>query len=705
MKKSVFLVFVLSLILYSCKDSKTVLDLILEESGYAQRDNYPKSVSGEQAIAFNNSLKPAWDIIALKINDKIDDEFRKATQKDDSEQSGSVSISNITLNRSNFISSPGLLRLSEDKIIVAAPVENKWSISFSGDVKIHDSIDWEGRLDIEIKDIQVKFGMEIDHTDPTLPVVKKVDEPFIGIKTKIKIDKGNALEDALTSAIQTVVNVFLRVKIKKIVEEIIISEDFLKLSQAKEIHASQFPLLQDSGRFDNAGFFNDLIKNIDDKIFQLNYYDNLLVEISLRDKQENTWKDIYGPTCSRVSESRQLCMRQQRDWLFPADDIALFSAVQLASQAYRFSVDESALALEALENILDGVERIVTFNGEGPIARIVAKRSSLLGRSIIHKYKEEGVYREREIDGEAWISYQGKGGVSRDQNIGVLYGLAMTWKVMKEKKPSISKKCAELIKHQIDYLIKNKWIIQDDGVEGHTSNEFPTFWMPVSIHKVAFSAVMDQIASDLELTDDDRKNYRDLKEEVKLLSNSMWLNPFLALDEQHDRYYKFNLAFLSMFIVSEFEEDRDVLDNLDKAFKMYERIVNNHQNVHFDLMRSLYHRNRGNHKPELIGSAKEALIRYIDRTHQKFPAQRPSYDDYEFIEIERVTQKEDESSHVLMSTEPLPIELRNYSGFFFWERSPFRPISENPSAWERRLDIPGLTLTHPYWFGRYFNLL
>ena len=105
-----------------------------------------------------------------------------------------------------------------------------------------------------------------------------------------------------------------------------------------------------------------------------------------------------------------------------------------------------------------------------------------MARTIKQQGRE---FRQRKLeDGKVWVSVQ-DGGVTRDQYLGVLFGLATLYEHAAEDYEDIGSAVKRLLALQFDFMMRNNWLLSGD----ETKTGIPNFWSPGSDQKYAYLAV------------------------------------------------------------------------------------------------------------------------------------------------------------------------------------------------------------------------
>lgn len=107
-------------------------------------------------------------------------------------------------------------------------------------------------------------------------------------------------------------------------------------------------------------------------------------------------------------------------------DSALWTGHYLAAEAFRYKVTGSADALNNINNAIATIYNLFDVTGRKVLARCALPANSPYAASISSQESANGIY-TGSIDGTPWIWV---GNTSRDEYIGVFFGLSVTFSVV-----------------------------------------------------------------------------------------------------------------------------------------------------------------------------------------------------------------------------------------------------------------------------------
>ncbi|WP_133513288.1 hypothetical protein [Candidatus Thiosymbion oneisti] len=553
------------------------------------------------------------------------------------------------------------------RIKVRAPLKGSYSIRIKA--KLHIKKRLPLGLDIKtdevftfvVRKLHVAQEARFRHLDPENIEIIHLSQPNISFKIDIE---GDGLSSMLIAAIG---ELFVDYQLNNIIRMLTrkITEKFPTLiRESKTPLAPDAPLL--SGPVKPIGF-KRFINNLEKKISGYHLPYGTLMAVDTDREDNTTWIDHYSGSSSINA--------QNYSYLYTRDS-PIFTGIYLASQSYRYAVTKNEQAIKNIRQVLAGIDRLFKVNDTGLMARLAVPADSPLARKIkLHGIK----FRQRKLeDGKVWISIQDKG-ITRDQYLGILFGLATLYEHVAEDYKDIGSAVKRLLALQFNFMMRNNWFLVGD----ETRTGVPNFWTPGSDQKYAYLAVNNFVTGG---------KYQAQLNEIKRGVPAVWLTAWLNTCNTVARYYKFDLAYLSYYCVLHFETDPLIRKHIQGAHRIVESAIHNHLNPHFDLMRIDF----GSVKKEhLADNIRAAMSQYIQRGHRKGPVDRSLMNKYHFRELHLDSGKE------TVTTIPVWPKDRSYVHFFQWERNPWS-LACYPG--NKKIESVGLSITWPYWFGRYLGV-
>lgn len=339
-------------------------------------------------------------------------------------------------------------------------------------------------------------------------------------------------------------------------------------------------------------------------------------------------------------------------------DSALWTGVWLAGESYHFRVAPNAVVLDRIRSALAAIERLNSVTGGGSLARCAIPVSWQYAAGI---RAEEAGNNEHSttINGEQWVWF---GHTSRDQYIGVLFGLSTAYQHVEDAQ--IRARIAVVATNLIDGLIQNAWNVQPPGESVSTT----------------FAFRPDQEAAILQIGKQvNPSRYTSAYDNFQ--AGLLGFNVGLTLDalDPNSSYFKFNLDEMTLERLIKLEPaNSSRLSDYWNSYQLIHRTVATHKNAFFNLV------DRAIAGPD--GKRDAETVQYLNDW-----TTRPIRDF--FVDLRgKVTQCSDDRA-----CDPIPVSQRVLSDYL-WQRSPFQ-LSGGGTG---RVENAGLDFVLPYWMARYY---
>lgn len=348
-------------------------------------------------------------------------------------------------------------------------------------------------------------------------------------------------------------------------------------------------------------------------------------------------------------------------------DAAIWTGHYVAAEAFRYRVTRSQ---EALNNVFRGLKAIrglEKVTGTGVLARCRVRvdwEETTDHRAIITEEAGHGVYRST-LKGKDWYWI---GDTSRDQYIGVFFGLGVAYEFVDEAahpkvRPLIRKIATELL----DNLIEHDWaVVMPNGqisttFAGRADQRLALLQVGRFVHDSVYTSKYLE----------DRSKHADL----------VPLPIALETLEQHESYYKFNLDYLCLYSLLRYEEkDSPDRKHYQRAYDILRLATHDHGNAHFNTI------DRALSGPNVTRDyeTQELLAAWL---------RRPRRDDWVDLRCCVILCGDDRSCL------PIVIEDRVRTDFL-WQRSPFLAYGGGYGL----IEGPGIDYILPYWMDRYLAI-
>jgi hypothetical protein len=287
----------------------------------------------------------------------------------------------------------------------------------------------------------------------------------------------------------------------------------------------------------------------------------------------------------------------------------------------------------------------------------------------------------------------------------VFYGLGVAYQFVNNAQ--VKAECARRITQMLDYLIANDWIIDEDRVvfDGSGRHGIPTVWLGIPYQKLTWLHLGMVVAPG---------RYDAEFQHWAPLSTTAWLGAW-GDTLNVDHMYKFNLLYIGLYNYFRLETDPQRWQDFERGARIAGRYIDKHHNAHLDLIRSSIDPSL---QATLHPATKEALRLFLERNHRTIA---PAVIDMSNVTYVTLTLPAFNSSAlalpgmggasssgsgtsaagmqtVTMPSEALEPRQRKPTGFFLWQKDPFREAT--PGTGQPKQEGTGLDLTLPYWHGR-----
>ena len=644
--------------------------------GSAQAQSAAATPAGLNEL--NAELQGVWDYLRPTLAAELERQVRAELGALQS-NSGSVDVSvkSVGSFRHDIAMAPAFRALTTRTLEIVLPRSGSWELEVEAVVRVKVRA-WFVRMTFDvpvrlrIHDLGVLSTAALDDSDPTRPVVSQLNTPQVRFQIELRSSAWHY--DLLLRLLTPVGDRLARRALGDALSRITPSLAGFSGLPGPIPGAGAAPLV-DSGI---PTPFLEVVDNVELKIRADHMPHGTLLETLMDTPTGSSWLSDYvngGP--GNVG--------QPVDWP-DGGDSAIWTGHYLASQALRYSVTGSTLALDNVQHAVGGIGKLLDVNGgTGLLARVAAPESSHKGQEIVNRF---GTHGRTVIGGQVWVWRQGGNGISRDQITGVLTGLILAYDLV----PAVKPECARRIQMILDYLIRNDWLIDEDrrafSFSPHSS--FPTYWMGVPYQRVTFLLMGERVAPG---------RYTAELQAASPLASTAWLGAWIA-SFNLDSYYKFNLTHTAHYGYFWLETDAARRQEMSRGFAITSRFTGHHANAHFDLVQASADPSTRASKHSTV---RETLRQFLDRPHRHVgpslvDLSQVTWVTYTLPTITLPGQQPLPQQRTLPS-EPLPVRIRHPEGNFLWQRTCFRPAVANGG--NPNFETPGIDLTLPYWMGRH----
>jgi len=340
-------------------------------------------------------------------------------------------------------------------------------------------------------------------------------------------------------------------------------------------------------------------------------------------------------------------------------DSALWTGHYLAAEAFRYRVTGAADALNNINNAISAIWNMIQVTGGDVLARCGLPANSPYAASISSQESANGIY-NGSISGVPWIWV---GNTSRDQYIGVFFGLTVTYSMVDD--PAVRGRCTLLVLTLLYNLMHNDWNVV----------------MPGGSISTTFVMRPDEQSSLLLIG-------QQMSDDTFYYGN--WFTDRIApgvlaairvdCADQTSSYFKFNLDYLTFYTQMRMGSGYSAAHWYYLAYLELRATTSSHQNAQFDIIDRAI--NGANGRDEQTRSLLNAWLA------------RPRVDVYrDFTGQFRECSTNE-------ACQPLPVVDRVTTDFL-WQRDPFALSGGGQGD----IESAGIDYILPYWMGRYYGVI
>ena len=246
-----------------------------------------------------------------------------------------------------------------------------------------------------------------------------------------------------------------------------------------------------------------------------------------------------------------------------AGDAAIWTGHYLAAESFRYQATHSPEALANIKRSLAGIRLLIDVTGNDLLARFAMPANWPYASAVIEEERRHGVY-SRIINGESYVWF---GNTSRDQYSGVFFGLGAAADFVDEAQ--VRNEVRALVTRLLDHLIDNNWTVRAPG------GEISTVFAGHPEQRLNFLAigrrVNNKFASPYNL--------------ARIFSSGIVGSAIVVeVLEDHESYYKFNLATINFFHLIRTEGNATYRNRYLNAYQILRRTTDDHGNAHFNMI-------------------------------------------------------------------------------------------------------------------------
>jgi len=338
-------------------------------------------------------------------------------------------------------------------------------------------------------------------------------------------------------------------------------------------------------------------------------------------------------------------------------DSAIWTGHYLAAEAFRYQVTQSPAALANVKQAIAGIKSLLDVTGTNLLARCLVPLNSPYGAGIQSEEAANGIYTNSSA-GYFWV-----GNTSRDQYMGVIFGLGVAYDMVNDA--GVQASISQIATRLVQFLEGHAW----------------TIVMPDGSISTTFVIRPDQILTLLQVGRHVNPSAFSTDYDINKILLAAGVLTAVGVDAASDSsYFKFNLDYISFYNLVRLESSSEKSIYL-AAYQVLRDATDGDQNAMFDLVD---HALSG---PSLSRDAEgSALINEW--------LQRPSRDNA--VNLNGVVAVCGSQG----ACKPIPVVLRPPDEYL-WEESPYQ-LSGGGSG---IIETAGVDYILPYWMARYYGVI
>jgi hypothetical protein len=340
-------------------------------------------------------------------------------------------------------------------------------------------------------------------------------------------------------------------------------------------------------------------------------------------------------------------------------DSALWTGHYLAAEAYRYAVAGSADALTNVNDAIQGIKMLLDVTGSDALARCAIPANSPYVSSISSQEASNGIYQGTALGAPyIWV-----GNTSRDEYIGVFFGIEATYQLITEQ--SVRNWCSYLATRMLNYLERNLWnIVLPDGTITTTflirpDQELALLLVGKSMNGAGFSS-----------------KYSDLSNSI---SPAVPVAVGVDCVDHYASYYKFNLDYADFFTLMRLGSGYSKLW-YDAAYDELRATTGGDQNAQFNMIDRAINGPNAQRDSQTSALLEAWLLRPRVDVYRDFSSEFPVCGGN--------------------ACSPLPVQDRVTTDFL-WQRSPVQLAGGGAGD----IETAGIDYILPYWMGRYYGVI
>lgn len=337
-------------------------------------------------------------------------------------------------------------------------------------------------------------------------------------------------------------------------------------------------------------------------------------------------------------------------------DSAIWTGHYLAAEAFRYSVTQSADALNNINKAIAGIKSLTDVTGTNLLARCLVPLNSPYAAGIQSEESANGIYTNSSA-GYFWV-----GNTSRDQYLGVIFGLGVAYDLVND--PGVQASISALATRLIDFLQSKGWSVM----------------MPDGTVSTTFLLRPDEILTLLQVGRHVNSSEFSTSYDLQRVLLSLAVLAPIAVDVSSDSsYFKFNLDYISFYNLIRLESS-SLSSIYQGAYKVLRNFTAGDQNAFFDII----DRGLNGANPARDAETAALLNQWLQRSRRD-----PT------VNLNGVVP-----ACGSQSCNAIPAALRPPDDFL-WQESPYQLTGGGSSV----IETAGIDYILPYWMARYYGVV
>jgi uncharacterized protein (TIGR03437 family) len=336
-------------------------------------------------------------------------------------------------------------------------------------------------------------------------------------------------------------------------------------------------------------------------------------------------------------------------------DSAIWTGHYLAAEAFRYNVTQSPDALNNVKGAIAGIKAMTDVTGTNLLARCLVPSNSPYAGGIQSEESANGIYTNSSA-GYFWV-----GNTSRDQYLGVIFGLGVAYDLVSDS--GVQSSISQLATRLIDFLQSKGWtVVMPNGSISTTFTIRPDEILTLlqvgrHVNPSAFSTTYDT-------------------QRILLAAEVAFPISFDALSDSS--YFKFNLDYISFYNLIRLESS-SAKSIYQAAYAVLRNSTAGDQNAFFDIIDRGLNGANAARDVETVGFLNEWLQR---------PRRDPTVNLNGVVPV-----------CGSQACQPIPVVLRPPDDFL-WQESPYQLAGGGSGI----IETAGIDYILPYWMARYYGV-